>query len=251
MLYVLFNEEGKQINLADDERLIDSSWQEIPEDFEFDINIEQLLLVKGEFQKEPIPPYVEPPYYRIYDYMSGDYDKWAFPGDFPFDILGFKTKSFVAATGFRTKTIYYVDEEMTDSIVKVEYEFILDEGKPSLNKSPMKISFRMSDGSWSLITKYSIRHYKTSLEKQRELEIRRNNIVDQLKGLADQMGLLPQMNKLFEDYGSECFQYLKSGSPSLKKAIESDTKTPWLNANLPNGKPARVAISQYLSVGLV
>ena len=248
-MYVRFNDSGQQIELAY-EPYTNDSWLLIPEDLEFDLGTDLVVLIDGKLSKIPKPPYVAPPHYQINEYISQNTDLYEWPGDFPFDILGFQTKSFVAL-GLRRKTLYYSDVEMTDAIVKVEYEFVLDEGKSSMNRSPCTISFRMSDGSWSVKTKNILRTYNTSLEKQRELEARRNNIVDQLKGLAEQMGLLAQMTKLFEDYGAECFQYLKSGSSKLREAIQNDTKTPWLDANLPNGKPARAAITEYLSVGLI
>lgn len=250
MLYALFDENGQQKNLSDGTFSLNNSWVKVPEDFAFDPYAEQLVLIDGVLGKEPIPLYVAPSYYRLWEFVANATDYHAWPGDVPFDILGLFPKYFVGM-GFRTKTIHYANRNATDPIVKLEYEFILDEGKQSLNESPLKISFMMSDGKWGDRTKPILRTYDTELEKGKELKARRSNIIDELKGLAAKMGIAPVILELIKKFQLQVDRYVESGSADLYKAIRDDTSLPWLARNLPNGAPARAALLRYLVVGLM
>ena len=202
------------------------------------------LLVDEEFH----PIITECPTYRIYEFMDGTYDSTVFPGDIPFDIFGLIVKSYISF-GLRVKTLYFNPEDLTDSIIKVEYSFTKLPNETFMDEREKQISWKMSDGSWSDRIKVTIKKYTTSIQRQNEARSRRENIIEQLKSLAVDMGILERVEELFNLYATENYLYTNSGSFSLRDAIRDDTTTPWLNENLPNGYPARETIMQYVTVG--
>jgi hypothetical protein len=248
MLLVKFDKEGIQAALADETLDLNEEWKECPEDF--DPATQQLRLVKGKIVIGPLAEQKAAPHYLLWEYVSNATDYYAWPGDVPFDILGLYPRYFVGM-GFRKKTIHYANRDATGPVVKLEYDFILDEGQQSLKESPLKISFMMSDGNWSQRIKPILRTYDTPLEKQKELRARRANIIDELKGLAAQMGISPVILELIKKFQLQVDRYVESGSADLFKAIRDDTTLPWLAGNLPNRAPARAALLRYLIVGLM
>ena len=248
-MYICFNENNKQKIVTRDldhaNLFPDEIWEQV-EDFD----TKNFLMEKVEGVNTLVPKPVKTPVltYRIYEFMHGDYDATAYPGDIPYHIFGLVPK-YSVILGLRQETLYLNPNDETDEIVKVSYLFQKEPGKTCMETRKRKIYFKMSDGSWSPIVKETTKKYNTSLKKQKELRARRENIIEQLKSLAEEMGILERVEELFSLYSKEGYLYTNSGSLQLRDAILNDTVTLWLNENLPNGYPARETIASYFAIG--
>lgn len=191
---------------------------------------------------------VEAPTYKLYKYLFGNYDQTEFPGDIPFHIHGLRNIETVSF-GLRVLSLYTDPQDETDEIVKVEYDFVKDAGLPTMNYRDRNISLMLSDGTWSPMVKTVRKYYTSNFQKEEEIEYRRHNVIEQLKSLADDMGIHEYITQLFNLYHQESYKYVAGGTLHLRDAINNDAQLPWLNANLPNGLPARQTIAQYCQIG--
>lgn len=188
------------------------------------------------------------PTYKLYKYLFGDYDETVYPGDIPFHIHGLR-KIETVTFGLRSLSLYTDPENEADEIVKVEYIFTKDAGLPTMNYRDRKISLKLSDDTWSETTKTVRKYYTSNFQKEEEIEYRRHNVIEQLKALADDMGIHEYIIELFNLYHQESYKYVSGGTLDLRDAINNDTTLTWLNGNLPNGYPARQIIAQYCEIG--
>lgn len=191
---------------------------------------------------------ISTPTYKLYKYLYGEYDETQFPGDIPFNIHGLR-KIETINFGLRSLSLYTDPENETDEVVKVEYTFVKDPGLPTMNYRDRIISLKLSDDTWSTETKRIRKYYTSNFQKEEEIEYRRHNVIEQLKSIADDLGIHEYIIQLFDLYHQESYKYVAGGSLDLRDAINADTTLPWLNENLPNGYPARQTIANYCVIG--
>lgn len=196
----------------------------------------------------------EAPYFLIWDFMDvpDDFDKTQHPGDiiFPQQLKQYLPKKSFMSFGERVKSLYFTNKAYNKAVIRVEYVFHRDEAKLKLLKIVQTIAWKLSDGTWSPAVKVMEIPVTDPNEQSRELKRRRGNIIDQLKGLAVSMDIGDYVLQLFERFLLEESLYVQAGSQALYKAIRDDEDLDWLNANLPNGFPARATLLSYLSIGL-
>ena len=193
------------------------------------------------------------PYYLIYDYIDdAGLSNTDWPGRiiFPDQLDRYLPKKSFIAFGERVKTLYFTDETYTKSIIKVEYTFNRD-AEGYLKDKIRTIFWKKSDETWCPKKKVLNIPVSSETEKQREIKIRRRNIIDGLKGLAGEMNITDRILELFALYQSEEALYVESGNNALYNAIQNDVVTTWLDSPLPNGLIARIALLLHLQHGIV
>lgn len=252
-MYVAFDELGQQKDICEDlgytNLFPEYDWRKT--DLAIDLSAQRFALEDGEIK---VIEFVDAPpaSYLIYDFIH-DYqgDRTASPRHiiFPEQLDIYPPKRSYIAKGERTKTIYFSDDTYSTSIIKVEYVFNRDEKGLLLSKT-RTISWKLDNGHWAAETKPYTIPVSSETERLQEIKIRRENIIDGLKGLAAEMGITDYILELFKAYQLECDLYKNSGSALLYKAIKEETNIPWLDARLPNGKVARAALLLHLEVGV-
>lgn len=201
-------------------------------------------------------------HYKIYRYRQ----PWQLPpsldihpGDiiFPEQLNRDLPKQTIIELGERRQSIYYDryrDGEYLDPIIKVDYVFNRDE-RGFVFEKVRTISWCLEDGTWSQQTQKDFIPVVSQAEQITELKRRRENIINELKGLAKkysttQLPLEAKILEVFEANQVLINSYIDAGSPKFRDAISISTE-PWLDeVVVATGNTSRDILLSYLSIGL-
>ncbi len=167
------------------------------------------------------------------------------------DFLDLKKKE-VIAYGLKKFVIYHEDYdydsfEYLRPVASVAWQTVYDEGGNTALKQIKRISWKLSDGSWSEAKEYvePIRNPKV-FEKKRRLRV-----IEELIDIAVRFGFKEKILALYETYQSEVALYKDAGSVKFRNAIAID-EAAWLDEiHAATGNKPRDVLVQYLSIGVV
>ena len=184
-------------------------------------------------------------YFKIYDYVqqAEPRDFKAAPYDLNYNILGLHKKRDWSKGQINYIEYYGSYDPSTntydDLVVKEYREFYrINE---FLNRRKIKVDWYMSDGSIGA-SKDNIWKYYTPAESLKAGEIRRRNVISNLKivsvGIimqAYQMGQIDaekEGHKFLEEFSTEIAQFIEGAQDPLKTAVLTTSNHPWLDAPL-------------------
>lgn len=161
--------------------------------------------------------------------------------------------------GERRKSVYYDrydkdTQQYAEPIVQVVYGFKRDE-KGLVTEKVRNIQWYLESGNLSPDGQLDIIPITEDATKLKEIERRRSNLINELKGLAkkfstDELNLEIKIPEIFEKYQLEKGMYVDAGSARFRDAIASDN-TDWLDETIvATGNTSRQVLTQYLSIGL-
>ena len=200
--------------------------------------------------------------YKIYRYR----EPWQLPssldvhpGDiiFPEQLNKNLPKQPIIYLGERRKSIYYdryENKEYFDPIIKIAYAFKRDE-QGLVYEKIKTIAWCLENNKWSTQIQQDSIPVISEAEKLQEIKRRRENIINELKGLAKnfstaELPLEAKILQVFEENQILINSYIDAGSPKFRNALAESTES-WLDVVIPaTGNKSRDVLVQYLSIGL-
>jgi len=199
--------------------------------------------------------------YVIYDYVK---DKPALLTDlpkeivFPEDLNQNLYKSYKLFYGDKVESIYYADfdtttGELTNPIVKLTYEYHRD----TLGYLIYKVRtfhWMRRDGNYGEEVYSDLQPCVGDIAKIKELKLKRANIVEEIQGQSKELGFLPQMLQLYNDFQNQLSLYKDVGTLDFSQTLATtvDPSYAWLDQPTPdNLTTLRQHLSYCFSLGTI
>lgn len=198
--------------------------------------------------------------FKIYRYVEPEQaiQKDHFPVSiiFPDNLIKALPKSITILDGERINSTWYDRWDSVNGfqepIVKIDYVFNRDTDGYLISKDKT-VSWMLEDDTWSPLTQFDVLPVTNNTEKLAEIKKRRANVIAEVEGLAQDIGLGQGIKDIYNTYMNEVSLYLNAGEPDLKDAIDADTTYPWLDGLTVN--PPIITIRQFLvakfSIGVI
>lgn len=201
----------------------------------------------------------QPTDFKIYRYINPEFA--AHPDDFPGHIIFPDSlnkslpKQNTILDGERINSTWYDSWDNTngfqDEIVKIDYVFFRDTDG-FLEHKVKTVSWQLENDTWSPITQTDTIPVTSNTDRLEEIRKRRANVVVEVKGLAQDIGLAQGIKDIYNTYMNEVSLYIEAGEPDLKDAILADTTHTWLDNLTPYPPiiPIRTFLVAKFSVAL-